>query len=109
MNPHNCKHFTGIRNQTCEIGIPYDPTALPCIGTVAQRTGASCARFELPTAAEVAADKAKIDAALAAVFAGRSPCCKALLTPTAKDGTGPRFCSACKRFVMRACRPREGR
>lgn len=36
---------------------------------------------------------------------GRSPCCDATLDETRVDeeGTGPRFCSACKKFVYQGC------
>lgn len=63
-----CKHFTGISNAACAVGIRYAdvrdessrPYKFPCL----KRDGLSCPSQEFPTEAEVAAEVAEIRKAM---------------------------------------------
>lgn len=80
--PGTCKHYTGTRNERCDAGVSYIELAgpeyglavrLPCIDLGRRRTPpvepVPCDRYEEPTAAEVAAWNAQVDAAIARVEA----------------------------------------
>jgi hypothetical protein len=53
-----CIHFTGIGDETCAVGIPYDtlPGPLPCIPLGVHQ---HCAKRELPTPEAVAASESQ--------------------------------------------------
>jgi hypothetical protein len=65
-----CIHFNGIQHGACGAGVAYDsirdtshrPFRLPCFANEGCAT--ACAQYRDPTAAEVAADQAKWDAAM---------------------------------------------
>lgn len=69
-----------------------------------------CESFSALTKAEADAEHAELMVMLNRALSGKSPCCDAALDTSqcALDGTGPQFCSKCKAFVMRACRPNDG-
>jgi hypothetical protein len=87
-----CKHYTGRYNIVCRQNIRYDSFAvMPCWDgrqrSPEERLGL-CAHFCLPTMAELAADKARVDQAIAAWLAevterqaqGQCLSCGAVLT-----------------------------
>lgn len=62
MKPGTCKHFTGIRNKVCAIGVAYSGfDGLPCFTD--NKAHGQCDKYAEPTAEELAADKAESDAA----------------------------------------------
>jgi hypothetical protein len=70
MYENRCKHYTGYYNILCEQGIRYDSfPVMPCWDgrqrSPEERLGL-CPHFSLPTMAELAAEKARVDQALAA-------------------------------------------
>lgn len=91
LTKDRCKHFTGYQNIVCEAGVTYRTLVggpnlgwlrrLPCLQTEGQHDQATCDRFELPTAEEIAESKARSDAAVAETIrrleAGLCPHCGA--------------------------------
>ena len=107
----NCKHFTGIQNDACAAGVRYldardstvRPYRWPCL-TIDQRPSVTtCPSFVAITLEEEAESLRRLDAALAAFAAGKSPCCDA---PLIAEGTA-RYCSKCHGFVAYLCNPSE--
>jgi hypothetical protein len=66
--PDKCIHFTGTQHATCEAGVNYNDVrkdsedgktrSIPCLLKY-NHCGATCEKFELPTAEQVAADEAE--------------------------------------------------
>lgn len=57
MKKGTCRHFNGVQNETCKVGIRYDDFAfpgLPCIIKYRRSDLATCDRYEEPTDDEVA-------------------------------------------------------
>jgi hypothetical protein len=55
MEAGTCKHFTGIQNKVCKVGISYDGFArpsFPCIKAFNEK-GLVCSKYEEPTAEEL--------------------------------------------------------
>ena len=124
----SCVHFNGMQHESCTAGIRYvdvqkrhEPIALPggrrslrvsipCLLNE-NHGGATCDKLKPPTEQEFEAKLAGIEAALAAIDAGRSPCCNAPLDERALSRTddgktsGPRYCGKCGSFVDRLCNP----
>jgi hypothetical protein len=124
----SCIHFNGAQHEHCLAGVRYldvrkvhEPIALPG-GRWSMRTsipcllnqnhgGATCEKLKPPTEEEFDAEVAEVERTLAAVDAGRSPCCDAALDERAlvrtDDGkaSGPRYCGKCGKLVDRLCNP----
>jgi len=65
MRTGKCVHFTGAQNEICKAGVRYDslpPGRLQCCFDDAVRT---CEKYREPTAEEIAASEAEMEAALA--------------------------------------------
>ena len=63
----SCVHFTGIQHDGCKAGIRYDAVrsdGLPCIAGNSPPSGITCDSYLEPTAEEIAAHEAEIDAYL---------------------------------------------
>lgn len=117
MKAGDCIHFRGIQHATCLAGVEMAPlrdasgpglARWPCLPTLhrGRPCATSCASFRAITEEEAAAEMEAVDAMIADIKAGMSPCCKAPLTGPAK-GPGVRHCSACQEFVVRSCNPTE--
>ena len=77
MRPTTCKHFTGVQNDRCDVGIAYadfPKGALPCLPRF--KDGAApvttCGKREYPTAEEIAADAAEDENTWARVTKARA-------------------------------------
>lgn len=92
MKNGTCKHFNGVQNNACKLGVAYDSLpGFPCIKTygkdgprerVNEKHCDCCAKYEEPTAEEIANDKAERDASLAETE-------KRILAATPKNKTKP--------------------
>lgn len=109
MNERTCFHFNGIQHDRCDALVWYADVQqkggyrLPCLPPGSESL--TCEKRRYPTAEEIAADRAETKRILAAIFAGRSPCCDAPLDESqVRKGVGVRYCSKCKAFVYRGCR-----
>lgn len=115
MRKGTCIHFHGIQHKTCAAGLELasvrdssqpGPYRWPCL-TLAGREPATtkCSLYLDPTDEQIAAWDQQVAAAFTALDQGLSPCCKAPLDESQvdKNGTGNRYCSACKQWVMRGC------
>ncbi len=125
----SCVHFTGMQHDRCKAGVRYLdvrvlhepvllpgnrrslPSSIPCLLNE-NHGGATCSKLQARTQEELAAEIAEVERTLAAVDAGRSPCCDAPLDESAlaraDDGKreGARYCSKCGKLVDRLCNPR---
>jgi hypothetical protein len=96
-----CRYFTGIQNKTCEIGIEYPVSDLPCLGD-----HQTCDKHEPFSAEELAAKKVAMDRHMDLMRRGLSGCCEAefntnqVLTSGKYKGHGPRFCSKCGKLAF---------
>lgn len=74
-----CRHFTGVADKCCAVGVNYDDIttvngeqfalALPCYTPRSGRSAdprpkASCDKYQEPTAEEIAAHQAELDASM---------------------------------------------
>lgn len=103
-----CKHFNGLINDECKIGIKYDdikgPVEVhrlyPCLGEC--DTCKDCSTY---TEQEKADQEAKYKRATDAIRRGNSPCCEAeldtshVITEGKWKGHGTRYCSKCHKVV----------
>lgn len=65
MKHGTCKHFTGVSNETCKAGVRYDDVKpLPCITEYLRGKPRVCDKYEEPSADEVAAYRAMLDASM---------------------------------------------
>jgi hypothetical protein len=125
----SCVHFTGTQHERCAAGVRYvdverrhEPMALPdgrrslrvsipCLLNE-NHGGATCDKLQAPSEQEFEAEVTEIERTLAAIDAGRSPCCDAPLDGSSlmwtDDGkaSGSRYCTKCRKFVDRLCNPK---
>lgn len=121
MRVGDCKHYTGLREDSCGAGVWYEDLQfgrtgehrrLPCLpsllgtGSAAwvKQPIARCSRFEPLTQAEHEVEQARLDAAcerFAEAFGkGLSTCCNAALINKSAGRSEWWYCSACKSLVM---------
>jgi hypothetical protein len=113
-----CKHFNGIQHGCCLAGVAYNsvrdasqpgPYRWPCLTLSGKEATTTCAKREYPTEAELEAEEAECNRVMAALLVGRSACCDAELVEQVDErGSGPRFCSKCKKLAFIGCNPSEG-
>lgn len=117
MRLTTCIHFNGIQN-VCGAGLDLDPLRVlvteeervacgspfralwPC-HKHGEKHGLACEHRRYPTPEEVAKDEAEIERAMAALMAGRSPCCDAPLEKQESSRSTVSYCSKCSTFVSR--------
>lgn len=109
---NRCKHqrTQGMPDE-CAAGVNYDALLrqhpghkLPCFEHPAFKApSAPCPKLERYTEEEARAERAAMDAAVAQILAGRSPCCDAPLSAIEAALTRVQHCSKCGAFVSREC------
>jgi hypothetical protein len=108
-----CKHFRGIQHDTCEAGVPTasvkgdNPAGLPFRVTWAcmkEGQHIPCALREMPTAEEIAADRAETERTLAAMERGDCPTCGGKLLRKDHPRGFVAWCPKCPDISMRGCR-----
>ena len=107
-----CKHQrTGAGASVCGAGVRYDDLLalhpghrLPCYDTAAFRAPmAPCPHLVRYTEEEARAERAAMDAAVAKILVGRSPCCDAPLRTTEGARSRVQHCAKCGAFASREC------
>lgn len=95
-----CKHFTGIQNDTCEVGIAYasvqdGPGCLPCLPPFrgGRQCSTSCARKSLRTAEEMVEEDRERQESLARLMKARGAIVEA--TGGKRRSTGKIDCPNC--------------
>lgn len=61
MRPNTCKHFTGIQNKTCAVGIAYDDARAPSRHWPCLTPDVPCASRVYPTQEEIDAEERAFD------------------------------------------------
>ena len=120
-----CKHFNGVQNDRCKMGVCYTSLTnqerpifgqrpershcLPCLppwGRGRDIPQATCDKREYPTAEEIAAEEAETQRFLNCLERGVSGCCEApidesrVIRAGCHKGHGPRFCSKCGKLAF---------
>lgn len=111
-----CKHYNGAgRYPACAAGIDYKEVrqanpghgngiSLPCTPNM-NEMGIACPKAEFYAPEEIEQRERESDAAIEKMMNGISPCCDApiderCVIPSGRHkGHGPRFCSACKKWM----------